>query len=57
MDSTDIIGVGLLLLLLSFVVEVISSGLLIPLGVLVLLVGLGLYGFERYHDRRMAKQN
>ncbi|ATW89014.1 hypothetical protein halTADL_2267 [Halohasta litchfieldiae] len=55
MDSTDIIGIGLLLLVLSFVFALVSSGLLIPLGVLVLLVGLGLYGFERYHEKRMAE--
>ena len=56
MDSTDLIGIGLMLLVAPFVVALLSSGLLIPLGLLVLVVGLGLYGFERYHEARLAER-
>jgi len=54
MDPTEIIGIGLLLIALSFLVALLSSGILIPVGLLVVLVGIGLYGFKQYHDRRLT---
>ena len=58
MTPSDIIGAGLLLIGLSFLVALLGSGLLVPVGVLVLLVGIGLYLFKQYHERRLvAGQN
>jgi len=53
MEPKDIVAIGLLLIVGSFVVSLLGSGLLVPVGILITLVGVGLYGFKQYHKRRM----
>jgi Flp pilus assembly protein TadB len=53
MDPEDIIAVGALLIVIPFLIALLSSIWIVPLGVFVFGVGFLLYLFKKYHLRRM----
>jgi uncharacterized membrane protein len=57
MESKDIAVVGVLLILIPVVLNLLSSIWLIPIGVFVLFIGVLLYLFEQYHERRIGSES
>ncbi len=57
MESKDIVAVGVLLVLIPVVLNLLSSIWLIPIGLFVLLIGVLLYLFEQYHERRISSES
>ena len=55
MDATRLIGAGVFLLALSLAAALLASGLAFVLAAFLLVVGLGLAAFKRYHERRLQR--
>jgi len=54
MEPKDIVAFGILLIFVSLLLTLLTSVWIIPIGLVISLVGILLYVFKRYHERRIA---
>jgi len=57
MEPKDIIAVGILLVLIPLILTLLSSIWIIPIGLFILFIGVSLYLFKQYHERRMSSES
>ena len=57
MEPKDIVAVGILLVLIPLVLTLLSSIWIIPIGLFILFIGISLYLFKQYHERRMSSES
>lgn len=56
MEPKDIVAVGILLILIPLILTLLTSIWIIPVGLFILFVGILLYLFKQYHERRMDSE-
>lgn len=53
MEPKDIVAVGILLIFSSLLLSLLTSIWIIPIGLFISSIGLLLYLFKKYHERRI----
>jgi len=53
MEPKDIVAVGILLILLSLLLTLLTSIWIIPIGLFISIIGILLYLFKQYHERKI----
>lgn len=53
MEPKDIVAVGISLIFISFLLTLLTSIWIIPIGLFISVIGILLYLFKIYHERRI----
>lgn len=53
MEPKDIVAVGILLIVISLLLTILTSIWIVPIGLFISIIGILLYLFKQYHERRI----